>query len=67
MDATYNGCILPQCIHVSVVDAMQVVRLILESDLKPHTFKYCVINVFSHLNLLPGAEIHVVLENYQYA
>ena len=67
MDATYNGCILPQCIPVSVVDAMQVVRLILESDLKPHTFKYCVINVFSHLNLLPGAEIHVVLENYQYA
>lgn len=67
MDATYNGCILHQCIQVSVVDAMQVVRLILESDLKPHTFKYWVKNVFSHLNLLPGAEIHVVLENYQYA
>ena len=36
-------------------------------DLKPCTFKYWTINVLNHLNLLPGAEIHVAFDNYQYA
>ena len=55
---------LPQSIHVSVVDAMRVVRLIPVSNLKPRTFKYWAINVLNHLNLLPGAEIHVVHETH---
>ena len=37
------------------------------SDLKSQTSKYWTINVINHLNLLPGAEIHVVFDNYQYA
>ena len=45
---------------------MQVVRLIFLSGLKFCTFKYWVINVLNHLNLLPGAEIYVVFDEYQY-
>ena len=58
---------LPQGIHVSAVDAMGVVRLIPVSDLKSPTFKYSAINVLNRLNLLPGAEIHAVFDDYQYA
>ena len=54
--------ILPQGIHVSVVDAMRVVRLIPVSDLKSRTFKYYAVNVLNHLHLLPGAEIYVVFD-----
>ena len=57
---------LTQGIHVSVVDAMRVVRLISVSYLKPRAFKYWAINVLNHLNLLPGAEIHVLFDDYQY-
>ena len=57
----------PQGIHVSTVDAMGVVRLIPVSDLRSPTFKYWAINVLNRLNLLPGAEIHVVFDDYQYA
>lgn len=35
-------------------------------DLKPRAFKYWVINVLNHLNLLPGAQIHVAFHDYQY-
>ena len=35
-------------------------------DLKPRAFKYWVINVLNHLNLLPGAQIHVAFQDYQY-
>ena len=54
---------LPQGIHVSVVDA----RLMPASHLKSRTFKHWAINVLNNLNLLPGAEIHVVFDDYQYA
>ena len=56
---------LPRGIHVSVVDAMQVVRLIPVSDLESRTFKYWGIHDLNHLNLLPGAEIYVVFDEYQ--
>ena len=58
---------LPQGIHVSVIDAMRVVRLIPVSDLKSRTFKYWAIYVLNHLNLLRGTEIHVVFHDYQHA
>ena len=58
---------LPQGIHVSVIDAMPVVRLIPVSDLKSRTFKYWAIYVLNHLNLLRGIEIHVVFHDYQNA
>ena len=37
------------------------------SDLKSRTFKYWTVDVLIHLNLLPGAKIHVVFYDYQYA
>ena len=60
---------LPQGIHISVVDAMRVVRLIPVSDLKSRTFKYWAIAIYvlNHLDLLPGTEIQVVFHDYQYA
>ena len=60
---------LPQGIHISVVDAIWVVKPIPVSKLKSRTFKYWywAINILNHLNLLPGAEIHLVFDDYQYA
>ena len=64
--------VLPQGIHVSVVDALRVVRLIFVLVLsyfprKTSYFQYLATNVLNYLYLLPGAEVHVVLEDYQYS
>ena len=56
---------LPEGIQASVTDAMRVVRQV--SDLKSRTFKYWAINVLNHLNLLLGAAIYIVFDDYQCA
>ena len=45
---------------------MRVVRLIPVSYLKSPTFRYWTTNVLNHLNSLPGTDMHVVFDDYQY-
>ena len=56
----------PRGIGISIVDAMRVVRLIPISGLQIRTFRCWAERIARYLLAIPGKEIHVLFDNYNY-
>ena len=56
----------PRSIKSAIVDAMRVVRLIPISSLQPRTFRSWAERFVRYLAALPGDEVHLVFDNYNY-